>query len=579
MRLNNIELKLSEETLRKLSQFGSLSNLDIFISKVGIESLKKNNILIHSSYDPIKESRTLISNLNIDKENTYLVIIFGVGLGYHLKILKEEYPNSIFIPIELDDDIALLYAKRENSFLITNYNLNDIYSIINFLDFTSLKDIKFLYLPSVYRLNKERYDKIGEEVSKIVKSKFTDLLTKVNFDKLWIKNIFLNIPHIIKYGTITNKVFSESFKEFMGRPFIVFGAGYSGYFLLEEIKKFQDKVVILSVDTALKTLVNSGIRPDVVFSLDSQFANIKDFFGIDTSELKLLSDVVVSPELIRNFKGKVFISKSSHIEILNGNVFEITNNVISYIEDNISYSLLGLESGGSVSTNLFHFALLMGGNPIFLVGVDLGFPYFVSHIKGSPNHEYFTLNSNLFSLPETKFAGSVLKEYIKLEGIKDKECITHKIMETYKLWFDSASDTSNLENVYNISDGVRLRGIKNMNTKEGKKFLASVLSRSNSIDKDKYIVSDVDKIDRDNLKNEILNIRRVTDELESDLSILTFRELSKQYPIFINLTSKSLFPYYRQQKSFDECKDQVINDIKYFKKVLDFVLGNLGNIY
>lgn len=575
MKLNNIILKLPEEVIRKLNQSGSLSNLEVFTSKSGLESIKKNNILIHSSYDPLKESKTLINSLNIDKENTYLIINFGVGLGYHLKILEEEYPNSIVIPIELDDDIALMYLKKTNSFLITNYNLNDIYSILNFIDFTTIKDIKFLYLPSVYRLNKEIYDKIGEEVSKIVKSKFTDLLTRINFDKLWTKNTFLNIQHLIKYGTITKKVVSENLKDFLGRPFIVFGAGYSGYFLLEEIKRFQDRAVILTVDTALKTLVNSGIKPDIVFSLDSQFANIKDFFGIDTSKLNLLSDIVVSPELIRNFKGNVLISKSSHTEILNGKIFEITNSTISYIEGITEYKLLGLESGGSVSTNLFHLALLMNGTPVFLIGVDLGFPYLVSHIKGSPNHEYFTLTSNIFSSPETGIVKSVLKEYIKLEGIKDKECITHKIMETYKLWFDSASDTSNLENVYNISDGVKLKGIKNISTKEGKKLLSSILSKSKTINKKYNIENDTKVINKEKLKVELTKLKKTTEELKNNLSIETLKETYKEYQLLINVTSKSLFPFYRQQKTFTECKESIIKDLEYFQKLLNITINYL----
>jgi hypothetical protein len=573
--LNN--LSLSSGVIQKLRQSASLKNLEIVESKIGVKAIKKNGIAIHSLYDPIKEARTIVDSLNLQRDNIYLFIVLGVGLGYHVEILKNEFPNSIVLPIELDDDIALNYVSNVGRFLITNYNINDIYTILNFVDFMQVRDVKFVIFPGSYRLNTERYKSISEDIHSIVKAKFSDLLTRVNFDKLWIKNIFLNLPNLVRFGSLSENELKNDFSYLFNKPFVVLGAGYSAWLLFDVLKKYRDKFVLGVVDTALKTTLSQGIIPDIVFSLDSQLANIKDFFGVETKGLTLISDITVSPELIRNFKGNIFLSKTSHIEVIGNVVFEMTNSAISWIEELSEYRLLGLESGGSVSTNLFHLSLLLGANPSIMVGVDLGFPYLFSHLPGSPNHEYFTIHSDYFSTSDTKSCHSILKDYIYLEGIKDEKCITHKIMETYKLWFDSASDTSNLENVFNISDGVKLKGIKNLSTEEGRSFLESLFSSKPSINNQRVVAStNKPKLNVKNLLKGVKELKSDIDDLSSsEITFNHINDMMDKYPFILNLVSKPLFGYFRGQKEFEECKASVRDEFKYFSRILMYSLERL----
>ncbi|MEN2998866.1 MAG: 6-hydroxymethylpterin diphosphokinase MptE-like protein [Brevinematia bacterium] len=569
MRLN--ELKFPKEARKLLEQKASLKSIEFITTKSGLETIRKSGILVHSSYDPVKEAENLISSLQLDEESKYLFILLGVGLGYHLKELRKKFTNSVILPIELDADVAFAFLKKNDEFIVTRYNLNDIYTILNFTDFTDIKDVRFIQLPSLYRLYKQDYDNIANDVAKVVKSKFTDLLTRINFDKLWVKNTLLNLPNVLKYGSVTKEVVEKNFENFLGRPFVVLGAGYSAFFLLEEIKRYREKIVLCAVDTVLKTLLAYGIQPDFVFSLDSQFANLKDLFGISTRGLTLLSDIVVSPELIRNFKGDVFLTKSSHIETVGGIVYEITNNIVLWTEELTGYKLLGLESGGSVSTNLFHFALLMGGNPVFLIGVDLGFPYLVSHIKGSPSFEHFILKGNIFQTSDTFSVSSVLKDHIILDGIKEKECISHKIMETYKLWFDSASDTSNLKSVINISDGVRLKGITNLPTSEGKNLLSSLLKECPDIPRKHKIEHVKPSADVRKILERLDALVTATQEALNSFSKKSLDLLIENYPFVLNVVSKSLFPFFRGQKEFEECRNGVVKDLVYLVKIVKSV--------
>lgn len=571
-------LRLAEEVKRKLERYGSLRNLEFLETRSGLKTIRKGGILVHSAYDPVREAENLISSLNLDEDSSYLIVLLGVGLGYHLKILKERYPRSVVLPLELDDDIALAFTRCNEDFIITNYNLKDIYTFLNFTDFTAIREVKFLQVPSLYRLNRKEYNRVAEDIGRIVKSKFADLLTRVNFDKLWVKNSLLNLPYLLRYGTITQRVLRESFEDFVGKPFVVLGAGYSGLFLLEEMRKYRDRFVLCVVDTALKSAVSFGLKPDFVFSLDSQFANLKDFFGVRTEGLRLLADIVVSPELIRNFKGNIFITKSSHMEVIEEIVYEITNSVVSWIEDTVGYRMLGLESGGSVSTNLFHFALLMGGNPVFLVGVDLGFPYIIPHSNGSPSHEHSILVGNTFSTSDTLAVSLVLKEYITLEGVKKEKCITHKIMETYKLWFDSASETSNLENVYNISDGVKLRGIKNLPTGEGKKLFSSILSSKPPIKVSTNITHDPPTFSKHRIISSLREVSEKTIVVANNITKSSLDSLIREHPFVLNVVSKSLFPFFRGQKKFEDCGQEVAKDLAWLVNILSLSIERVERL-
>lgn len=570
--LNN--LRLSEHLKTKIRSIGSVRNLEFIISKSGKKTIKKDGILIHSAYDPAKEAENLVKQIPLERGSKYIFVLLGLGLGYHLEVLKRDFPNSIFIPVELDDDVLVAFLQEKDEFVITKYNKNDIYSILNFVDFALVKDVKFIQLPSLYRMYKHEYDDIGNEIARVVKAKFSDLLTRINFDKLWVKNVLLNIPNILRYGSLSEDTQGEFILEAKDKTFVIVGAGYSGLFMFDLIKKYRDRFILCAVDTVLKSLLSFGIIPDIVFSLDSQIANIKDFFGIQTKGLTLLADVVVSPELIRNFKGRVLITKTSHIEVIGGIKFEITNSVISWVEEVLGYRLLGLESGGSVVTNLFHLSLLLGANPVIMVGVDLGFPYLVSHVVGTPSNEYFTLKGNVFSTSDTLSTSYVLKDHISVKGVNDKECITHKIMETYKLWFDSASDTSSLDNVYNISDGVKLKGINNLSTMDGRKFFESFFSNKPSISI-KTVEPKPLKVDTRRILESLSTLSEDLEFLVRDFSQNVFNEMLSQYPFLSNVVSKTLFPVYRGQKSFSDVVRDIKKDLSYLVNILKNLIYTL----
>ncbi len=62
----------------------------------------ENRLTIHSLYYPVKEAEKLVSGF---ESNHPTIIVFGLGLGYHLKMLVDKYPEKQIILIEPDKNL------------------------------------------------------------------------------------------------------------------------------------------------------------------------------------------------------------------------------------------------------------------------------------------------------------------------------------------------------------------------------------------------------------------------------------------------------------------------------------------
>ncbi len=566
-----INLRLSD-SVRNILHKSTTRKVTIFKSKSGLDSARREGFLVHSEYDPLREAIKIVDSMNLSPDNEYVFVVLGVGLGYIVDVLGEKFLNSTVIPVELDDDLALAFISRGYDFVVTRHNKNEIFTIFNFIDFLTVKDVKIVEFFGSYRFHKDEYNSLSKEILEVIKSKFSDLITKVNFDKLWIKNAILNLPKIISCGSITRDIFDTYYGSIRGKPAVVFGAGYSGCRLLEVLKDFRSKYVLYTVDTALSTLMSSGIMPDFVFSLDSQLSNLKDFYGTDTSNLTLIADVVVSPGITYNHTGNLFFSKTSHIEVIDKKNYEFSNEFVLYLEKNLNYTFLGLESGGSVSTNLLHLSMLMESSHIFLIGIDLGYPYLVSHLPGSPHHQWFVSSSSFLNTTETHFFDVIFRDFIELRGVSSEKCVSHKIMEVYKTWFESIAKTADISRVVNISDGVFLEGFNNIPVIEAERYLRSFFqSRKEIIFPSKFTL-EKPNMSTGKLKTSLVSLTDVLESLRDDLSLENISGCIKHYPFVLNIFSKSLFPFFRGTKNFEEVIPDLERDISYFQKLLKFVI-------
>lgn len=66
---------------------------------------------LHSIYDPVAEASAMVAQFNADENE--LLVVLGLGLGYHLKAIREKYKNARIIVIEGSPEIFFTTVKSK----------------------------------------------------------------------------------------------------------------------------------------------------------------------------------------------------------------------------------------------------------------------------------------------------------------------------------------------------------------------------------------------------------------------------------------------------------------------------------
>ena len=76
--------------------------VETVVAKTGESALRFDKLLIHSSYDPVKEGLGFAKNVQPGS----WVCLYGFGLGYHVEsLLKKIGPDGRLLVIELNPDL------------------------------------------------------------------------------------------------------------------------------------------------------------------------------------------------------------------------------------------------------------------------------------------------------------------------------------------------------------------------------------------------------------------------------------------------------------------------------------------
>ncbi|MFH1564183.1 MAG: 6-hydroxymethylpterin diphosphokinase MptE-like protein [Nitrospirota bacterium] len=310
---------------------------------------------------------TSIIDTNIKLNHINTLVVLGFGVGTHVRELVERIPIKTFLLV-IDPDIetfkALLpkidlipilkssnvkLAIGEDASYAVRYQMDDYYKVNTIPDIVVAE-----HKPSVAK-NPDYYKKVKEllEESSIVARQ--NLATLMSNASLWQEQILTNLPIIIKCPAI-----KTLFGKFPNIPVIIVSAGPSLDKNVAYLKYAKDKALIMCVDTALRTLFNREIKPDIVVTIDASTKNYNYYLkDLDVSDMYLVSGPAVYPETITSFAPNVFVSGFGHP-------------LLTWIEAFIG-KRGDIKLGGSVSTAAFDLARRCGCNPIIFIGQDLAF--------------------------------------------------------------------------------------------------------------------------------------------------------------------------------------------------------------
>jgi hypothetical protein len=552
-------------------------------TRSGIKTLTfiEKNIRLHSAYDPLKEAKRSIADF--DKKKSSLILVSGLGLAYHINELKIKYPEISILVLEYSEEVINITKNiypdyLKDTFLIQSSS--DLASIFEDLNISAFKGIShFIHRPS-YQINQEFYDSITGEIKQYISSKISDMLTRYEFEEVWVKNIFKNIHHLFQSGSIND------FKgKFNGYPGIIVSAGPSLRKNFHHLDEIKDKALIVSVDTAIKVLDKQNIQPHIVMTLDAQRHSQKHFQGLRNNNFALLADIVSYPPILRYYKGDKLLSTTSKFYTnLKGEAKRETTPSIDWIEK-YTKPIGDIQSGGSVATSVFDLLLLLGCDPIIFVGQDLAYTGREIHCSGTHHNDSWLPKYNRLLNLNTINQKVIRKRKIKyVPGFGGNEdVISDFVFDLYKSWFEDSAKKVSVEVINATEGGAKIDNCKETTLSNLISTLPEQKKRPDEIIKSiiqKNKNSDSKKL-KDGLTNAIENINKIIKYTKNNDSVKIFdliekKNLAKLYNPFLKRTGTYITRYNDKVKDEEKIILKEIDSVSI--KLLSAIKNSIKNL-
>lgn len=375
---------------------------------------------LNSRYDAAQAAEVWAEDIG-DVTYVATLFVFGIGNGIYLRQLKKKYPENTIVVYEpsravfemllnetdmtdiLSDDKIFLSVGEEGYGLFVEY-------VISFVNYANYTYVKWLHLPNYQRLFEKEYLNVKRHyvnwVQHLVINRNTYLISQEEYAKNILENLWdsLNAYSMDELALkLKENVDVEKY------PAIIVSAGPSLDKNIHELKKAEKKAFLIVVDTALKTVLRAGIRPDITITVDPH-KPIVLFEDARISELPMVVCLTSNTQVLQKHKGKkiYFGEGKSYYD----SIYKMYGKKVS-----------STETGGSVANNAFSLAQFLGFKTIVLIGQDLAYPDKKGHTKEAYDEKEAEIDF-------TK------EKYIEVEDIYGGKVWTEGNMDAYRRWFE-----------------------------------------------------------------------------------------------------------------------------------------------
>lgn len=303
---------------------------------------------------------------------------FGLGGGLQMLLQNTKYENIFIIEPSLD---RFLFALQQTDFsrILKDPSIEWLVG----LEPEQIYAHSFEYFKEPERIQRmlsvEYYEHPDSQFDQLRYAKFKDEF-QAGINQVWrstgethdalegLKNVLNNITLIENTPGVAQ--LSDTFK---GVDAVIVSAGPSLIKSLPLLKDYQNRVLIVAVDATAKVLLDHGIQPHFVTSIERTMASKPFFESLDAFSEELKSHLVcyplLQPEVIEAYPGPAWVAYRNYPYFL-------------YFEHLASRGIL------SSSTSVAHFALRLckhlGVSRIALIGQDLAYDpeTLQSHVDG-----------------------------------------------------------------------------------------------------------------------------------------------------------------------------------------------------
>lgn len=415
-----------------------------------IASRESGPLYLHSRYRPVEEARQLIDS--IDTSSCVAFYVHGLGLGYHLQELFSRASDEAIICV-LEPDLRLIRTALEH------HDLSEVIRSGRVLFFTQVDRTLLLekltsysamfvlgFTPVVHapswRLHTQFHTQMRQCIDDFLAYAKTNINTLVINGQRTAENITRNIGWYLStpgVGRLAGR--------YCGKPAIVVSAGPSLRKNKHLLKDAQDHAVIVAVQTALRPLVDIGVEPHFVTSLDYHEICTRFFEKLPTH---LRSELVAEPKAT------------------NG-IFSMFPGPVSLLASPLAESLLRemkldrapLRAGTTVAHLAYYLAEHLGCDPIIFIGQDLGFSDGLCYTPGTSYENVWRPELGRFCTLEMKQWEQIVRDRPILRRTPDihgNPMYTEQRLFTYLQQFERDFASTHARIIDATEGGARMNG-------------------------------------------------------------------------------------------------------------------------
>lgn len=416
------------------------ATLDVQPSKKGamtaaVSTADGRKLLLHSRYDPRREALDFCKNL--EKRDAYTVILSGLGMGHHVKALMETLGEETVVFVSEPDLVTVKTALEHTDVsaelatgrveILTGLEKNTLHERLHRHSTMLMLGTVFAVPPVAREYNAEFHNACRQAITDYAAFAKMSLVTLLHNAVITCRNVANNLPTYV-----SSPAADVIRRRFTGCPAILVAAGPSLAKNIDQLGALQDRAVLISAQTTLRILLNKGIRPHFVTSLDFSELSRQFFEGVTLpDDLVLVAEPKATWHVIDIFRGTPAVV---------GNRVILLDNVFAHrcVGEDLA-KRAPMEAGATVMHLAFYLAQWLGCDPIIFVGQDLGFSGHCYYAPGVPMHRAWYPELGRFGALEMKEWERIARQREILRKIKDidgRDIYTDEQMFSYLEQFE-----------------------------------------------------------------------------------------------------------------------------------------------